>query len=118
MDLPSLLKEFLTGECGFQDWQVGVRKMGGAELHIRPDRPARTRYDITVYLSGRKLHFILDDYMLDCCLMLGGMSTPISDNILCTLFSWLDLRDPKSFEAIREAMDDYLPENRDKPHKG
>jgi hypothetical protein len=97
MNLINLLKEFLTSECGFQDWQV-TNRFGG---------------EVIVYLNGRKLHFTFQDNIVDCCLMFGGMSTPSNHQyIIDTIFSNLDLRDPGSFGVIWEKMNEFLPKNR------
>ena len=69
MNLQNLLSEYLVTECGFADWQVETRY----------------EHEVVVYLSGRKLHFVISDgHLINCCLMRGGMATP--NNIYCLRF--------------------------------
>lgn len=103
MSLAILLKEYLISECGFQEWQIQVR----------------FSKEVIVYLSGRKLHFTLQNDVVDCCLMFGGMSTPNNQQyIIDTLFSNLDLKDPQSFEVIWGKMSSFLPKNKTRSSLG
>ena len=98
MNLPNLLKEYLVTECGFSDWQVELR----------------FEREVVVYLSGRKLHFIVhEDQYINCCLMRGGMSTPNNaDYIMETVIPSLDFKDPESFPILWDKMNCFLPRNR------
>ena len=84
MNLAELLKEFLTNECGFSEWQVECCKKS-------------TLDEVIVHLSGRQLSFVIaDTHIMQC------------------VFSTIDLREPDSFEKIWVKMNDFLPRNRDK----
>ena len=99
MNLAELLKEFLTNECGFSEWQVECCKKS-------------TLDEVIVHLSGRQLSFVIADTVTDCCLISG--SDMNNTHIMQCVFSTIDLREPDSFEKIWIKMNDFLPRNRDK----
>lgn len=65
--------------------------------------------EVIVYLDGKKLHFICDEYLVNCTLMRGGMVTPNnSENIICIVFPNVDIRNPQSLIEIKNKLAPYV----------
>lgn len=115
MNVANLLHEFLVGTMGYHDWQVSKPKFrkgntwwSGTNVNtlVRTNPDSHT---ITVYTNHMKLHFVIEEFMIDCCLMNGGMSTPVTPQNIVKCLCKVDVRDPGSFDKIKDKIETDWP---------